>query len=278
MRVDLGKQLQFPREIVETLLRPDLVFWSEVCKTVLLVELTVPWEGGLEAAYERERAKYSDLAAECREAGWKAVICPLEVRCRGFVGSSTARLLRDIVCTGAGHRKTMKELAEEVDKGSFWLWLRRKQKKRFRFHKRNQEEGESVSQFIAVLKRLSEHCEFGLSLNDTIRDRLVCGLRSEAIQKRLLTEADLTLEKTKPVTIASGEDTSTKCCTLRGLMMTHASRHLLFRSCVLPWSSLKPQTRLLFEVHLDLLLAHRNLHEYLPQVSLHPDQNPHHLQ
>lgn len=48
---------------------------------------------------------------------------------------------------------------------------------RFRFHKRNQEDGESVSQFVAVLKQLSEHCEFGQSLNDTLRDRLVCGLR-----------------------------------------------------------------------------------------------------
>ena len=66
---------------------------------------------------------------------------------------------------------------------------------RFRFHKRNQEEGESVSQFVAVLKQLSEHCEFGLSLSDTIRDRMVCGLCSEAIQKRLLTDANLTLEK-----------------------------------------------------------------------------------
>ncbi|CAM4298856.1 unnamed protein product [Leuciscus chuanchicus] len=128
MRVDLGKQLQFPREIVETSLRPDLVMWSEACKTVLLVELTVPWEGGVEAAYERKRAKYSDLAAECREAGWKAVICPVKVGCRGFVGSSTARLLRDMGCTGARHRKAMKELAEEAEKGSFWLWLRRKEK------------------------------------------------------------------------------------------------------------------------------------------------------
>ena len=42
MKFDLGKQLKFPREIVETLLRPDLVMWSEACKAVLLVELTVP--------------------------------------------------------------------------------------------------------------------------------------------------------------------------------------------------------------------------------------------
>lgn len=48
---------------------------------------------------------------------------------------------------------------------------------------------------MARLKQLSEHCEFDLSLNDTIRDRLVCGLRSEAIQKRLLTEANLQLDK-----------------------------------------------------------------------------------
>ena len=54
---------------------------------------------------------------------------------------------------------------------------------RSRFHNRNQEEGESVSQFVAVVKQLSEHCEFGRSLNDTIRDRLVCGLCSGAIKK-----------------------------------------------------------------------------------------------
>ncbi len=48
---------------------------------------------------------------------------------------------------------------------------------------------------MAVLKRLSEHCEFGQSLSDTICDRFVCGLRSEAIQKRLLTESNLTLQK-----------------------------------------------------------------------------------
>lgn len=93
-----------------------------------MAELTVPWEGGLEAAHERKRAKYSDLAAECREAGWRAVTYPVEVGCRGFVGSSTSRLLRDMGATGIRHRKAMKELAEEAERGSYWLWLRRKAK------------------------------------------------------------------------------------------------------------------------------------------------------
>lgn len=73
---------------------------------------------------------------------------------------------------------------------------------RFRFHKRNQLEGESIAQFVAVLKRLSEHCEFGATLNDTIRDRFVCGLRSETIQKRLLCESNLTLERAMEISVS----------------------------------------------------------------------------
>ncbi|KAL6490119.1 hypothetical protein MHYP_G00004680 [Metynnis hypsauchen] len=64
---------------------------------------------------------------------------------------------------------------------------------RFRF--RNQEEEETIAQYVAVLKRLTEHCDFKDSLDDALHDQLVCGLRSEAIQKRLLTEAGLTLKK-----------------------------------------------------------------------------------
>ncbi|KAI5622218.1 hypothetical protein C0J50_18226 [Silurus asotus] len=66
---------------------------------------------------------------------------------------------------------------------------------RFRFHRRNQLEGVSVAVFVAVLKKLAEHCEFGDVLNDTLQDRLVCGLRCKGIQKRLLTESNLTLQR-----------------------------------------------------------------------------------
>ncbi|CAL8370847.1 unnamed protein product [Boreogadus saida] len=39
---------------------------------VLEVCRQVPLEGGIETAFERKKAKYSELAAEGREAGWKA--------------------------------------------------------------------------------------------------------------------------------------------------------------------------------------------------------------
>jgi len=63
---------------------------------------------------------------------------------------------------------------------------------RFRFHKRHQQKDENVSDFCVAIQKLSENCQFGTTLFDALRDRLVCGLASEQIQRRLLTEADLT--------------------------------------------------------------------------------------
>lgn len=61
-----------------------------------------------------EAAQYSDLAAECREAGRRSTMWPVDVGCRGFVGSSTVRLLRDMGCSGTKHRRAVRELAEEA--------------------------------------------------------------------------------------------------------------------------------------------------------------------
>lgn len=126
MEADLVRQLHFPREICSTTLRPDMVLWSTAGKTALLVELTVPWEEGLEAAHERKRAKYADLVAECREGGWNVKLYPVEVGARGFVGNSTTRLLKDLGLRGARLHKATREISEEAEKASFWLWLRRR--------------------------------------------------------------------------------------------------------------------------------------------------------
>ena len=48
---------------------------------------------------------------------------------------------------------------------------------RFRFHKRNQATGESINDYVATLRKLSEHCDFGTNLTDTLRDRFVCGTK-----------------------------------------------------------------------------------------------------
>ena len=49
--------------------------------------------------------------------------------------------------------------------------------------------------FLAELRHLTEHCEFGTTLDRMLRDRLVCGVQDIKIQCRLLAEPKLTLKR-----------------------------------------------------------------------------------
>ena len=66
---------------------------------------------------------------------------------------------------------------------------------RFKFNTRTRKDTESVAIYVAELKRLGEHCEFGDKLNEMVRDRLVCGVNDIRIQNRLLQESKLTYDK-----------------------------------------------------------------------------------
>ncbi|XP_041452504.1 uncharacterized protein K02A2.6-like [Lytechinus variegatus] len=66
---------------------------------------------------------------------------------------------------------------------------------RFKFHQRNQLPHESISDYSAELRRLSNTCEFGSFLLEALRDKFVCGLQNRVIQKKLLSEADLKFDK-----------------------------------------------------------------------------------
>ena len=66
---------------------------------------------------------------------------------------------------------------------------------RFCFHKRDQNEEDLIPVYVAELRKLLEHCDFKANLSEALRDRLVCGVKKENIQKRLLSESDLKVEK-----------------------------------------------------------------------------------
>jgi len=63
---------------------------------------------------------------------------------------------------------------------------------RFNFNRRQQAANELIADYVAELRRLSAHCEFGTFLDDALRNRFVCGLQSKAVQKKLLVEISLT--------------------------------------------------------------------------------------
>ena len=68
---------------------------------------------------------------------------------------------------------------------------------RARFNKRDQLEGESGDQYITELYYLAERCSYGQLTSEMIRDRLVVGIRDQALSERLQLNPDLTLEKAK---------------------------------------------------------------------------------
>ena len=64
------------------------------------------------------------------------------------------------------------------------------------FNSRNQEADESINAYVAPLRKLAQTCNFCTCLHDNIiRDRIVLGVRSKQMRKRLLQERKLTLSK-----------------------------------------------------------------------------------
>lgn len=65
---------------------------------------------------------------------------------------------------------------------------------RFRFNKIDKQVGGSTATYVAKLRKLAELCEFGTSLENMLRDRLVCGVADRNIQHQLLAESSLTFQ------------------------------------------------------------------------------------
>ena len=65
----------------------------------------------------------------------------------------------------------------------------------YKFNNRVQEPGETIDAFASAVRKLAELCSFGALKEEMIRDRLVCGILDNGLRKKLLQEADLTLEK-----------------------------------------------------------------------------------
>ena len=66
---------------------------------------------------------------------------------------------------------------------------------RFKLNNCNRKAGEPVAEYIAHLGQLATDYDLGGTLNDTLRDRLVCAITDEKIQLKLVTGKEtLTVE------------------------------------------------------------------------------------
>ena len=91
---------------------------------------------------------------------------------------------------------------------------------RFIFNRRSQEENESIDQYVTVLRKLAQTCNFCSCLHDSLmRDRLVLGIRDESIRKKLLQEKKLSLSRAVDIG-RSGETTSMRLKELKNKAAT----------------------------------------------------------
>lgn len=104
------------------------------------------------------------------------------------VGPLTYRLIGNLLAPDKPTDKTLKEIVDVVrdhhqPKPSVTM-------QRFTFHSCTRQVEESISTWTTEI-------DFGATLNDMLHDRLVCGVNDQRIQRRLLTEKDLTFDTTK---------------------------------------------------------------------------------
>ena len=66
---------------------------------------------------------------------------------------------------------------------------------RFTFHTHSRKLGVTVTAFVAELRQLSEHCGFGAVVEDILRNRLICGINDDGMQRWLWGEATLSFKR-----------------------------------------------------------------------------------
>ena len=103
------------------------------------------------------------------------------------IGSNCFRILKDLAFPDAPNTKTFDQLATLLRE--HFKPTRLKIAERYRFHSAVQQQGQSIADFVRELKKLAGTCEFtNEQLNDNLRDRFICGLRSQHVKQKLLSK------------------------------------------------------------------------------------------
>ena len=116
---------KFPFHIAVTEKRPDLVIWSETLRVIVLLELTVPHESNVQAAHARKMASYTKLQQECRDAGYRVELLPVEVGVLGYVADSTKHALKKL---GVWSKELHGNISEMAMRCTYAIYVQHKTK------------------------------------------------------------------------------------------------------------------------------------------------------
>ncbi|UYV62905.1 K02A2.6-like [Cordylochernes scorpioides] len=117
-----------------------------------------------------------------------------------LIGAKAYEVLKNLCSPELPKNKTFEELTEKLN--THFSPKRSIIVQQFIFFKRMQETEESVSQYLVAIKRLAATCEFGNFLVDSLRDKFVCGLSDSRIQKKILSEGDVSLARVMEIALS----------------------------------------------------------------------------
>lgn len=98
MLADLGstKDYIFPEKIAASPLRPDELIFSEMTKTLIMIELSIVSEDLAPGRHKEKTDKYAELVTQCMQNGWKVFLFAIEMGSRGLAASSLYTLRRQL--------------------------------------------------------------------------------------------------------------------------------------------------------------------------------------
>ena len=132
MIADLGTRLVFPAHIHVTLLRPDIVIFSNMEKIIIMVELTCPVEENFQARHEQKLGNYDELKASCIENGWRCHLFAVEVGARGYAAQTLTSCLSTLGFDSRSIKMCVNKTGDEALRTSFWVWYSRDDVQRLR--------------------------------------------------------------------------------------------------------------------------------------------------
>ena len=109
------------------------------------------------------------------------------------VGSTTYVTLKSLLAPAKPADKTFDEIVSTLTK--HYSPPPSEVVQSYRFFTRVRQPGETVSAFVAALRRLAKDCNFGDTMERILRDKLVFSINDEVIQKKLLDEPKLTYKR-----------------------------------------------------------------------------------
>ena len=115
--------------------RPDGVVWSMETKTVIILELTSPWEENVDKRHKYKMAKYNQLIIDLRDGKhndvrWKAELFCIEVGARGaYHEMAWGRMCKTLGFTRATRKALLQAMQDAAIQCSHFIFL-------CRFHKK----------------------------------------------------------------------------------------------------------------------------------------------